>query len=138
MKKSIIIGLISLILITSLFALTGCKNDKNTNSDNNNNNNNNTSVNNQETSIVGTYKAFETVQYGQKYTGEAVQKENISLIVREDKTATMQWGESKPKDYKIVGNEFIATDDSGEKGTYTYENGTLLLETSDGFSISFR
>lgn len=131
MKKSILIGIITTILILGIFVLTGCDNEKNTNNDN-------TLVKIQENSIVGNYRAFETVQYGQKYTGEAVEKENISLIVREDKTATMQWGNSKPKDYRIEGNEFIATDDSNEREEYKYENGILILETSDGFSISFK
>lgn len=137
-KKIFLVSLISILLIAGLFILTGCNNkDKDTNSSKIENPSG-SETNNLE-SIVGFYTAFETVQYGVKYEGDDVKSENITLLVNDDNTASLSWGESSPKLYKIEKDQFIALD-GDEIAKYTYKNGILKveLEGESGFSISFK
>lgn len=137
-KKIFLVSLISILLIAGLFILTGCNNkDKDTNSSKIENPSG-SETNNLE-SIVGFYTAFETVQYGVKYEGDDVKSENITLLVNDDNTASLSWGESSPKLYKIEKDQFIALD-GDEIAKYTYKNGILEveLEGESGFSISFK
>lgn len=137
-KKIFLVSLISILLIAGLFILTGCNNkDKDTNSSKIENPSG-SETNNLE-SIVGFYTAFETVQYGVKHEGDDVKSENITLLVNDDNTASLSWGESSPKLYKIEKDQFIALD-GDEIAKYTYKNGILKveLEGESGFSISFK
>lgn len=120
MKKKL---LLCLLIMISIFIFTGC--DKKT------------EINAKQESITGSYKAFETVQYGTKYTGESVEKENITLVVKDNNTATLKWGNSEGKDYKIEKNQFISLSDD-EVADYTFKNGVLKLELKDGTSITFK
>ena len=125
MKKKL---LLLLFAIVSLFIMTGCENDikpgKQQGKDDN-------------STIVGYYQAFETVQYGKKYGEKETKSENITLLVRDDNTATLKWGNSDGKDYKIDGKRFIAIA-GDEEGTITFKNGILKIELSDGDYISFK
>ena len=87
--------------------------------------------------MVGYYEAYETVQYGKKYSEKETKSENITLLVRDDNTATLKWGNSEGKDYKIEGNKFLALA-GDEEGTITYKNGTIKVELSDGDYIAFK
>ena len=127
MKKKL---LLCLLIMLSIFVFTGCDKKEEIIP----------KSNNQETkkeSIVGYYSAFETVQYGKKYTGNAVKSENITLLIRDDNTATLKWGDSAGKDYKIDGDKFIALA-GDEEGKITYKNGIVKIELSDGDYISFK
>ena len=143
MKKNFILAsLVAILLTVGLFILTGCKENTTSNDIESKTNSIENKPNTQNTtaeSIVGYYEAFETVQYGVKYTGDDVKKENITLLVNDDNTASLSWGESSPKLYKIENNQFIALD-GDQIGNYTYKNGVLKLEIEgdSDFSISFR
>lgn len=125
MKKKIVLVL---FVIISLFVIVGCGKKDETN---------NNQSEKDETSIVGYYQAFETVQYGKKFSEEEVKSENITLLIRDDNTATLKWGASEGKDYKIDGNKFIALA-GDEEGTITYKNGVVKIVLSDGDYISFK
>ena len=126
MKKKI---LLCIFLLVSIFVVTGCSNNINTNTNNN--------QRKDETSIVGYYEAYETVQYGKKYGEKETKSENITLLVRDDNTATLKWGNSEGKDYKIDGDKFIALA-GDEEGKITYKNGIIKIELSDGDYIAFK
>ena len=125
MKRKIII---SLIILFILVVITGCSNNKNINT---------THRKKDETSIVGYYQAYETVQYGKKYNEKETKSENITLLIRDDNTATLKWGNSAGKDYKIEKDRFIALA-GDEEGKITYKNGIIKIELSDGDYISFK
>ena len=131
MKKKII--LVFLIII-GLFIITGCDNKLN-----NNKTESSSEQKSEVKSLNGYYEAYEVVQYGVKSTGDDVKKENITLLINDDKTASLSWGDSSPKLYKIEKNQFIEID-GNEVGNYTYKNGILKLELEgeSGFSISFK
>ena len=125
MKKKI---LSSLLVIVTLFTLVGCGNNiepgKQQGKDDN-------------STIVGHYQAYDAVQYGIKMTEKETKSENITLLVRDDNTATLKWGNSQGKDYKIEGNKFTALDGS-EEGTITYKNGILKIQLDDGDYLAFK
>lgn len=125
MKKLIL----SIFILISIFIVTGCK------SDNININTNNKEKD--ETSLVGYYQAFETVQYGKKFGEKETKSENITLLIRDDNTATLKWGSSEGKDYKIDGDNFLALA-GDEKGKITYKKGIIKIELSDGDYIKFK
>ena len=125
MRKKI---LLSLLVMVGLVIITGCENEikpeKQQGKDD-------------PTTIVGYYEAYETVQYGKKYGEKETKSENITLLVRDDNTATLKWGNSEGKDYKIDGDKFIALA-GDEEGTITYKNGKLKIELADGDYIAFK
>ena len=125
MKKKIVL---CLFLFISIFIITGCENNIKSGKQQGQDDN---------STIVGYYQAYETVQYGKKYSEKETKSENITLLVREDNTATLKWGDSAGKDYKIDGDKFIALA-GDEKGTITYKNGILKIELSDGDYIAFK
>lgn len=125
MKKKLILGLFILI---SLFTITGCDNSINSGKQQGKDDN---------STIVGYYQAYETVQYGKKYNEKQTKSENITLLVRDDNTATLKWGNSEGKDYKIDGDRFIALA-GDEEGKITYKNGIVKVELSDGDYIAFK
>ena len=125
MKKKLILGLFILI---SLFTITGCDNSINPGKQQGKDDN---------STIVGYYQAYETVQYGKKYNEKQTKSENITLLVRDDNTATLKWGNSEGKDYKIDGDRFIALA-GDEEGKITYKNGIVKVELSDGDYIAFK
>lgn len=118
----------SILIVLTIFVFTGCENKiepgKQQGKDDN-------------TTMVGYYEAFETVQYGKKYGEKETKSENITLLIRDDNTATLKWGNSEGKDYKIDGNKFLALA-GDEEGKITYKNGVVKVELSDGDYISFR
>ena len=126
MKKKIILGCLVLI---SLFIMTGCENKSN--------NIINNKEKKDETSLVGYYQAFEAVQYGQKFGEKETKSENITLLIRDDNTATLKWGNSEGKDYKIEGDRFIALA-GDEEGKITYKNGIIKIELPDGDYLAFK
>lgn len=119
---------LSILIVLTIFVFTGCENKiepgKQQGKDDN-------------TTMVGYYEAFETVQYGKKYGEKETKSENITLLIRDDNTATLKWGNSEGKDYKIDGNKFLALA-GDEEGKITYKNGVVKVELSDGDYISFR
>ena len=125
MKKKLFLSLLAFLMI---FTIAGCENKiepgKQQGQDDN-------------STIVGYYQAYETVQYGKKYGEKETKSENITLLVRDDNTATLKWGNSEGKDYKIDGNKFIALA-GDEEGTITYKNGIVKVELSDGDYIAFK
>ena len=121
MRKKIVL---SLLIFVMIFVITGCGEE------------NSKKVENKK-SIVGYYQAFDAVQYGIDFTEEEVKSENITLVIREDNTATLKWGDSEGKDYKIDGNRFIALS-GDEEGKITYKNGVLKIELADGDYLSFK
>ena len=62
---------------------------------------------------------------------------NITLLVRDDNTATLKWGNSEGKDYKIDGDRFIALA-GDEEGKITYKNGKIKIELADGDYLAFK
>lgn len=125
MKKKIFL---SLLIIVGLFIMTGCdkeiKPGKQQGQDDN-------------TTMVGYYQAYDGIQYGIKATEEEVKSENITLLIRDDNTATLKWGNSEGKDYKIDGDRFIALA-GDEEGKITYKNGKVKLELADGDYLAFK
>ena len=125
MKKKLLLSILALLTV---FAITGCDNKiepgKQQGQDDN-------------STMVGYYQAFETVQYGKKYGEKETKSENITLLIRDDNTATLKWGNSEGKDYKIDGNKFIALA-GDEEGKITYKSGVVKVELSDGDYISFK
>ena len=125
MKRKI---LLCLLVITALFTITGCKNDikpgKQQGMDDN-------------TTMVGYYQAFDGVQYGIRGTEEEIKSENITLLIRDDNTATLKWGNSQGKDYKIEGDRFIALA-GDEEGKITFKNGVIKIELADGDYLAFK
>lgn len=121
MRKKIVL---SLLIFVMIFVITGCGEE------------NSKKVENKK-SIVGYYQAFDAVQYGIDFTEKEVKSENITLVIREDNTATLKWGDSEGKDYKIDGNRFIALS-GDEEGKITYKNGVLKIELADGDYLSFK
>ena len=119
MKKKFILGLF--ILIT-LFTITGCGNSTEPGKQQGKDDN---------STIVGYYEAYEAVQY------KATKSENITLLVRDDNTATLKWGNSEGKDYKIDGDRFIALA-GDEEGKITHKNGKIKIELADGDYLAFK
>ena len=111
MKRKI---LFFIIIIIGLFTISGCgkkiEPGKQQGKDDN-------------STIVGYYQAFDAVQYGIKLTEKETKSENITLLVRDDNTATLKWGNSAGKDYKYEKNRFIALT-GDEEGKLTFKNGT--------------
>jgi hypothetical protein len=128
MKKITAIILIVLILIGGLFILTGCGNSTEPGKQQGKDDN---------STIVGYYEAYEAVQYGQKFDEKATKSENITLLVRDDNTATLKWGNSEGKDYKIDGDRFIALA-GDEEGKITHKNGKIKIELADGDYLAFK
>ena len=128
MKKITAIILIVLILIGGLFILTGCRNSTEPGKQQGKDDN---------STIVGYYEAYEAVQYGQKFDEKATKSENITLLVRDDNTATLKWGNSEGKDYKIDGDRFIALA-GDEEGKITHKNGKIKIELADGDYLAFK
>ena len=124
MKKIIF----SLLVIVALFTLTGCESSNDPGKQQGKDDN---------STIVGYYQAYETVQYGKKYDEEETKSENITLLIRDDNTATLKWGNSEGKDYKIDGDKFIALA-GDEEGKITYKNGKVKIELADGDYIAFK
>ena len=125
MKKKIIL---SLLVIVALFKITGLGN---------NTENWKQQGKYDNSTIVGYYEAYEAVQYGQKFDEKATKSENITLLVRDDNTATLKWGNSEGKDYKIDGDRFIALA-GDEEGKITYKNGKIKIELADGDYLAFK
>ena len=125
MKKKFILGLFVLI---TLFTITGCGNSTEPGKQQGKDDN---------STIVGYYEAYEAVQYGQKFDEKATKSENITLLVRDDNTATLKWGNSEGKDYKIDGDRFIALT-GDEEGKITYKNGKIKIELADGDYLAFK
>lgn len=121
MRKKIVLCLLIFVMI---FVITGCGEENSKKVEN-------------KTSIVGYYQAFDAVQYGIDFTEEEVKSENITLLIREDNTATLKWGDSEGKDYKIDGSKFIALA-GDEEGKITYKNGIVKIELADGDYLSFK
>lgn len=127
-KKKILVSLISILLIAGLFILTGCGNSTEPGKQQGKDDN---------STIVGYYEAYEAVQYGQKFDEKATKSENITLLVRDDNTATLKWGNSEGKDYKIDGDRFIALA-GDEEGKITHKNGKIKIELADGDYLAFK
>ena len=125
MKKKIIL---SLLVIVTLFTITGCGNSTKPGKQQGKDDN---------STIAGYYEAYEAVQYGQKFDEKATKSENITLLVRDDNTATLKWGNSEGKDYKIDGDRFIALA-GDEEGKITYKNGKIKIELADGDYLAFK
>lgn len=132
MKKIIVI----IALITALFTITGC-----TEKDKKEMSSQNSSTANQKeedkTSMVGYYLAYDAVQYGKHFNEEETKSENITLLIRDDNTATLKWGDSAGKDYIIEGDRFIAIA-GDEEGKITYKTGKVKIELADGDYLSFK
>ena len=127
-KKKILVSLISILLIAGLFILTGCGNSTEPGKQQGKDDN---------STIVGYYEAYEAVQYGQKFDEKVTKSENITLLVRDDNTATLKWGNSEGKDYKIDGDRFIALA-GDEEGKITHKNGKIKIELADGDYLAFK
>ena len=125
MKKKI---LLSLFIFIALFTITGCGNNTEPGKQQGKDDN---------STIVGYYEAYEAVQYGQKFDEKATKSENITLLVRDDNTATLKWGNSEGKDYKIDGDRFIALA-GDEEGKITQKNGKIKIELADGDYLAFK
>jgi hypothetical protein len=125
MKKKI---LLSLFIFIALFTITGCENSTEPGKQQGKDDN---------STIVGYYEAYEAVQYGQKFDEKAIKSENITLLVRDDNTATLKWGNSEGKDYKIDGDRFIALA-GDEEGKITHKNGKIKIELADGDYLAFK
>ena len=109
--------LLVLLTVGVLFIIVGCK-KSNTNE-----------------SLFGHYYAYE-IKYG---INDEIKKENIKLILNEDNTASLSFGNKASKTYKIEGNRLISVDET-EICYYTYEDGVLKLESTNepGYSIYFK
>ena len=118
----------SLFIFIALFTITGCGNSTEPGKQQGKDDN---------STIVGYYEAYEAVQYGQKFDEKATKSENITLLVRDDNTATLKWGNSEGKDYKIDGDRFIALA-GDEEGKITYKNGKIKIELADGDYLAFK
>jgi len=127
-KKIFLVVLIVSMLMAGLFILTGCGNSTEPGKQQGKDDN---------STIVGYYEAYEAVQYGQKFDEKATKSENITLLVRDDNTATLKWGNSEGKDYKIDGDRFIALA-GDEEGKITHKNGKIKIELADGDYLAFK
>lgn len=125
MKKKI---LLILFIVLSIFIFTGCENKiepgKQQGKDDN-------------STMVGYYQAYEAVQYGIHFNEKETKSENITLLIRDDNTATLKWGNSEGKDYKIDGDRFIALA-GDEEGKITFKKGILKIELPDGDYLAFK
>ena len=121
MKKKL---LLCLLFIIGLFIITGC-------------------INSNEI-VAGSYKAFNLVQDGLEYDEEMMKEEGwfITLGVRDDKTATFIWKNTKTNNDTIINftikNKKMYDDETGDEYAYSYHNGVVTLEAKDETFWSFK
>ena len=126
-------GLIVLVLVLSLFTITGCGNNKDTKKDKNTKTQ---EFNNSE--MIGTYNLLEMDDGENKYTEEQVKSLNMSYVleVKEDGTAILKY-EDQVQNLVYDTKNFTNKDDENDKVKYTYKDNIITLYDGS-VSMSFK
>ena len=126
-------GLIVLVLVLSLFTITGCGNNKDIKKDKNTKTQ---EFNNSE--MIGTYNLLEMDDGENKYTEEQVKSLNMSYVleVKEDGTAILKY-EDQVQNLVYDAKNFTNKDDENDKVKYTYKDNIITLYDGS-VSMSFK
>ena len=126
-------GLIVLVLVLSLFTITGCGNNKDIKKDKNTKTQ---EFNNSE--MIGTYNLLEMDDGENKYTEEQVKSLNMSYVleVKEDGTAVLKY-EDQVQNLVYDAKNFTNKDDENDKVKYTYKDNIITLYDGS-VSMSFK
>lgn len=126
-------GLIVLVLVLSLFTITGCGNNKDIKKDKNTKTQ---EFNNSE--MIGTYNLLEMDDGENKYTEEQVKSLNMSYVleVKEDGTAILKY-EDQVQNLVYDTKNFTNKDDENDKVKYTYKDNIITLYDGS-VSMSFK
>ena len=127
-------GLLVLVLVLSVFTITGCGNNKDTKKKDN-------SSKTQEVKkkdMAGTYNLLEMNDGENKYTEEQIKSLEMSYVleVKDDGTAILKYDDNEQK--LVYDSEYFTNkDDENDKVKYTYKDKIITLD--DGtVTMSFK